>query len=56
MVELNFYISDEDFDMLAELKELDEKNELTFNEYAAMLLSQKIHSQKSLHKTNGRRD
>lgn len=56
MVEFNFYLSDEDFDILAELKDLEGKKELTFNEYAAMLLSQEIHYQKSLYKTNSRRD
>lgn len=42
MVELNFYVSEKDFDRLMDLKEAEGKNDLTGNEYARELLEQAI--------------
>ena len=42
MVKIEFYISDEDFDLLYELKEKYNKNDLTGNEFAKLLLKSKI--------------
>lgn len=42
MVKIEFYISDEDYDLLYELKEKYNKNDLTGNEYAKLLLELKM--------------
>ena len=42
-VRFEFYISDEDMDRLWALKEREGKDELTGNEYAALLLERTLH-------------
>lgn len=44
MVKFEFYLSDNDYDRLYALKEVDKKDGLTGNEYAAELLSKLLRS------------
>lgn len=43
MVELNFYVSDEDFDRLCEIKEKQDKGNLSVNDFARELLEMELY-------------